>query len=48
MTYKGLMDLVFSGCTDTVDKMFCLLMFLFTIEMFAGVIYAVSGGARKR
>lgn len=48
MTYKGLMDLVFTGCVDTADKVFCLIMFMFTVEMFVGVLYAFSGGARKR
>lgn len=46
--FKTLMDAVFLGCTDTVDKVFCMLMFLFVIEMFVGIMWSLIGGVRKR
>lgn len=46
--FKNLMDAVFYGCTDTVDKVFCMLMFLFLVEMLVGIIASLIGGVRKR
>lgn len=45
--YKGLMDLVFTGCTDIADKFFCMLMFCFTVEILVGIISALIRGNRK-
>lgn len=46
--FESLMDAVFYGCTDTVDKVFCMLMFLFVVEMFVGIMASLVGGVRKR
>ena len=47
--FNSLMDSVFSGCTDTVDKIFCMCMFLFVVEMFVGIMHAlITVGGRKR
>lgn len=46
--FKGLLEAVFSGCTDTVDKVFCMLLFLFFVEMVVGIISSLTGGARRQ
>lgn len=45
--FKNLMDLVFAGCTDTVDKFFCMMMFMLAVELFVGLIHALIRGNRK-
>lgn len=46
--FDTLLEAVFFGCTDTVDKVFCMLLFLFFVEMFVGIIYSLTGGARRQ
>ena len=46
--FKTLLDAVFAGCTDTVDKVFCMLLFLFVLEMISGIINTLAVGVRKR
>ena len=46
--FDTLRTAVFSGCTDSMDKAFCMLMLLFVVEMISGIIYTLAMGVRKR
>lgn len=46
--FVDLLEYVFAGCTDMVDKFFCMCMFLFVVELFVGIIGALIGGVRKK
>lgn len=46
--FKSIMDLVFAGCVDYVDKFFCMMMFLFGVEILVGLIDSLMRGVRSR
>lgn len=46
--FDTLLPLIFSGATTPEERIFCMLLFIFFLELIASLIRTIIGGAKDR
>ncbi len=46
--FDTLLPLIFSGASSPVEQVFCLLLFVFFLDLIASLIRTIVGGARSK
>lgn len=46
--FDTLLPLIFSGATTPEERVFCMLLFIFFLELIANLIRTIVGGARSK
>jgi len=46
--FDTLLPLIFSGATNPEERIFCMLLFIFFLDLIASLIRTIVGGARSK